>query len=241
MKAMIFAAGLGKRLGPITNRIPKALVDINGKSILHMVVEKCTSSGFGTIMVNVHHFADMVEDEVAMLNKMGYNISVSDERERLLDTGGGLYVVRKFFEDEPFLIHNVDIITDLDIEALYKHHLKKKGLATLAVRHRPGKRFYLVDRSGLIRGWRNKETGEQILTVPSVEGLDEIAYSSVQIVQPEIFKYMRRGIYTMTELYLQLAAEHELFTYTEDDGYWVDIGTRENLEYVRRMLSEGYE
>ena len=104
MKAMIFAAGLGKRLEKITENIPKALVDINGKTALHLAVEKCTDYGFNDIIINVHHFADMVEDEASRLNKMGFRISVSDEREMLLETGGGLYKARGFFDKNPFLI-----------------------------------------------------------------------------------------------------------------------------------------
>ena len=199
MKAMIFAAGLGKRLGNITESIPKALVDINGKTALQMAVEKCSAYGFDDIIINVHHFADMVEDEVKRLNKMGFRISVSDEREKLLENGGGLYKAREFFDKDPFLLYNVDIISDLDLSALYRLHLEKKGLATLAVRHRPGKRFLLVDKEGQLRGWRNISTGEQILAGVNEEGLSEIAFSSMHIVEPEIFNYMNEGIYSMID------------------------------------------
>jgi NDP-sugar pyrophosphorylase family protein len=236
MKAMIFAAGLGKRLGNITESIPKALVDINGKTTLQMAVEKCASYGFDDIIINVHHFADMVEDEVRRLNKIGFKISVSDEREKLLENGGGLYKARDFFGKSPILLYNVDIISDLDLSVLYALHIKKKGLATLAVRHRPGKRFLLVDDEGQLRGWRNTSTGEQILAGVSAEGLSEIAFSSMHIVEPEIFNYMWEGVYTLITLYLQLAAEHNIYTLKHDDGYWVDVGTPESLDYVRRLL-----
>lgn len=233
---MIFAAGLGKRLGKITENIPKALVEINGKTVLQMAVEKCSSHGFNDIIINVHHFSDMVENEVQRLNKMGYIISVSDEREMLLDTGGGLYKARRFFDDVPFLIYNVDIISDLDLSALYRFHLEKKGLATLAVRNRPGNRFYLIDKSGLIRGWRNTATGEQILSGTISGELSEIAFSGMHIVEPEIFNYMHEGVYSITTLYLKLATDHEIFTFRDDDGYWGDIGTPESLDYVRKFL-----
>lgn len=239
MKAIIFAAGLGKRLGKITETIPKALVDIEGKTALHLAVEKCTYHGFDEIIVNVHHFADMVEKEIAKLNKMGYRISISDERDKLLETGGGLYKARYFFDDSPFLIYNVDIISDLDISALYCFHLEKKGLATLAVRHRPGNRFYLIDQEGIIRGWRNNSTGEQILTSQQSENLSEIAFSSMHIIEPEIFNYMEEGVYTMTTLYLKVATDHSIYTYLDDAGYWGDIGTPESLEYVRKLLRKG--
>ena len=237
MKAMIFAAGLGKRLGKITENIPKALVEINGKTALQIAVEKCSAYGFNDLIVNVHHFADMVEDEVKRLNNMGFRISVSDEREMLLGTGGGLFKARGFFDKNPFLMYNVDIISDLDISALYRFHLEKKGLATLAVRKRPGNRFYLVNESGLIRGWRNRSTGEQILTGTTEEKLSEIAFSSVHIVEPEIFNYMDEGVYTMTTLYLQLAGQHDIYTFRHDEGFWADIGTVENLENARKYFS----
>lgn len=236
MKAMILAAGLGKRLGKLSETLPKALVDINGKTALQLAVEKCSSHGFNDIIINVHHFADMVENEVTRLNKMGFMISVSDERSMLLETGGGLFNARNFFDERPFLIYNVDIITDLNISALYNYHLLRKGLATLAVRHRQGSRFFLVDSSGIIRGWRNNATGEQIICREVSEELSEIAFSGVHIIDPLIFKYMDQGMYTMTSLYLQLASEHEIYTFTDDSGYWGDIGTPESLEYARKVF-----
>ncbi len=235
MKAMIFAAGLGKRLGTITTTIPKALVDVNGKTVLQRAVEKCTAAGFNDIIINVHHFADMVEQEVKRLNRMGFMVSVSDERDRLLENGGGLYKARNFFDSKPFLLYNVDIVSDLDLTLLYRLHMEKKGLATLAVRNRPGKRFLLVDNEGRLRGWRNVSTGEEIITGPVDEELIQIAFSSMHIAEPGIFGYMKEGIYTLIDLYLQLAGEHEIFTLRHDDGYWVDIGTPESLEVVRKL------
>lgn len=236
MKAMIFAAGLGKRLGKITQTIPKALVEINGKTALQRAVENCSAKGFNDIIINVHHFADKVEAEVERLNNMGFRISVSDERDLLLENGGGLYKARKFFDDNPFLLCNVDIISDLDISALFRFHTVMKGLATLAVRHRPGKRFLLVDDDGRLRGWRNIATGEQILAGANEEYLSEIAFSSLHISEPEIFNYMTEGIYTMIDLYLKLAADHKIYTLKHDEGYWVDVGTPESLEFVRKLL-----
>lgn len=236
MKAMIFAAGLGKRLGQVTETIPKCLVDIGGETILQYAVEKCSAHGFNEIIINVHHFADMVEEEIIRLKKKGFRISVSDERDKLLENAGGLYKAKDFFDNKPFLLYNVDIITDLDISSLYRYHLEKKGLATLAVRKRPGNRFFLVDKSGLIRGWRNNATGEQKLAGSTADELTEIAFSSMHVAEPEIFKYMHEGIYTFTDLYLKLAPTHNINTYRVDEGYWVDIGTPANLEYVRKLL-----
>jgi len=230
------SAGKGTRLGKITESIPKALVKINGKTALQMAVERCSEYGFDDIIINVHHFADMVEEEVLKLNKMGFRISVSDERDMLLETGGGLFKAKEFFDKTPFLIYNVDIISDLDLSMLYRFHLERKGLATLAVRRRPGSRFYLIDKHGLIRGWRNIATGEQILTSEISEGLSEIAFSSIHIVEPDIFNNMSDGVYSLTSLYLRLAAIYNIYTFRYDEGYWGDIGTPESLEYFRKLM-----
>jgi NDP-sugar pyrophosphorylase family protein len=115
-------------------------------------------------------------------------------------------------------------------------HLEKKGLATLAVRHRPGKRFLLVDKEGQLRGWRNISTGEQILTGDTEDGLSEIAFSSMHIVEPEIFNYMSEGIYSMVTMYLNLAAQHKIYTLKHDYGYWIDMGSPDSLNYVRKLF-----
>jgi len=229
---------MGKRLGKLTETIPKALVDVNGKTVLQRAVERCSYHGFDDIVINVHHFADMVEEEVNRLNRMGFRISISDEREKLLENGGGLYKAKWFFDKNPFLLYNVDIISDLDLSALYRLHVQKKGLATLAVRNRPGKRYIMIDREDRLRGWKNIETGEEILAgVASSEDLSVIAFSSMHIVEPEIFNYMKEGKYSMIDLYLELAADHEIFTLKHNEGYWVDVGTPESLERVRKLLS----
>jgi NDP-sugar pyrophosphorylase family protein len=235
MKAMIFAAGKGTRLGNITGSIPKALVELNGKTALRLAVERCNAFGFDDILVNVHHFAEMVEEEVERLEKEGYKLTVSDERMKLLETGGGLYKARDFFDYKPFLLYNVDIVTDLDLGALYNFHLEKKGLATLAVRHRPGNRFLLVDREGLLKGWRNKASAEEIIIDRAPGGLTEIAFSGIHVVDPVIFNNMNDGVYTMTTLYLRLAKHHRINTYLDDQGYWGDIGTPESLNAARSM------
>jgi N-acetyl-alpha-D-muramate 1-phosphate uridylyltransferase len=237
MKAMILAAGKGTRMGEITGSIPKVLVDIYGKSLLRLAVEKCTAEGFDDIIINIHHFADMVEDEIARLRKMGFRITVSDEREKLLETGGGLYNAKDFFDEEPFLLYNADIITDFPISDLLALHKKKKGLAALAVRNREGKRFFLVNHEGLLRGWCNTSTGERIIAGEDDEKLSAIAFSSIHIIDPEIFNYMSEGIYTMTALYLQLISDHKIHTLLNNDGYWFNVGTPEILEEVRELLA----
>ena len=237
MKAMIMAAGKGTRLGKITETIPKVLIDINGKSLLQIAVETCARHGFDDVIVNVHYMADMVEGEIERLNRLGFKITVSDEREMLLENGGGLYKARNFFDNNPFLVYNADIVSDIDLSSLYHFHLKKNGLATLVVRNRAGNRFLLVNHEGVLKGWCNNATGEKILAGECDTGLSEIGFSSIQIINPEIFRYMQNGIYTVVSLYLQLAASHIIYTYRYDDGYWFNVGTPENLENVRKFLA----
>jgi Nucleoside-diphosphate-sugar pyrophosphorylase involved in lipopolysaccharide biosynthesis/translation initiation factor 2B, gamma/epsilon subunits (eIF-2Bgamma/eIF-2Bepsilon) len=236
MKAMILAAGKGTRMGKITDSLPKILLDINGKSLLRIAVERCTAAGFEDIIVNIHHFADMVEEEIVNLNRMGFRVTVSDEREMLLETGGGLYKAKDFFDKKPFLLYNADIITDFPIANLLAMHREKKGLAALAVRNREGKRYLLVNRDGLLRGWCNISTGERIVAGEEDEELDKIAFSSIHIINPDIFSYMSEGVYTMTALYLQLISDHKIHTLLHNDGYWFNVGTPEILEEAREHL-----
>ncbi len=236
MKAMIMAAGKGTRLGKITETIPKVLVDINGKSLLRRAVEKCVAHGFDDIIINVHHFADMAEEEIGRLKRSGFRITVSDERNELLDTGGGLYKARDFFDTDPFLLYNADIITDFNLSELLDYHRYKGGLATLSVRHRPGNRYLLVNDEGLLCGWCNNLTGERIIARGKDENLSEIAFSSMHIINPEIFNYMSDGIYSMTPLYLRLASSHKIYTLLSDSGYWFNTGTPEILEEVRKFV-----
>lgn len=235
MKAMIMAAGKGTRLGKITGSLPKVLVDINGKSVLQRAVEKCTLHGFDDIIINVHHHADQVIEETNRLKGLGYKLTISDESDMLLETGGGLFKARHFFDRSPFLLYNADILTDLNLGLLLDYHIEKKGLATLAVRNRKGNRYFLADGEGILSGWCNKATGERIIR-NSGNDLSEVAFSGIHIIEPAIFNYLTEGIYSMTSVYLDLAAEHKIYTFKSNDGYWFDIGTPENLESARSFL-----
>jgi NDP-sugar pyrophosphorylase family protein len=174
-----------------------------------------------------------MKSEVSKLIKLGYKIAISDESDLLLETGGGLYKARDFFDTTSFLLFNADIVTDLDLEALYLYHKEKNGLATLAVRNRKDSNYFLINQEGLLSGWCSLTTGKKILTGYQDNELYEIAFSGIHIIEPEIFQYMEEGIYTMTSLYLRLAALYKIYTFRCDTGYWFDIGTPENLEKAR--------
>jgi MurNAc alpha-1-phosphate uridylyltransferase len=236
MKAMIFAAGLGTRMGEMSRERPKALVEVNGKSALRLAAAKLVSDGFDDLIINIHHHPALMTEEIKKLRSDGFMITVSDETDELLDTGGGLLKARRFFNDKPFVCYNTDIFTDLDISDMYQQHLASGALATLATRHRPGSRFLLVDKSGRVRGWRNVTTKEEIITVESNRGLTETGFSGVQVISPEVFDKMPVGIYSLTSLYLMLARENKIMTYPHDEGYWFDCGTPANLEKIRDYL-----
>jgi N-acetyl-alpha-D-muramate 1-phosphate uridylyltransferase len=233
MKAMIFAAGIGKRLGEITSRQPKALIEINGKTILRRAVELVAAHGFEDIIINVHHFADMVENEIHLLVKAGFRISVSDEREQLLETGGGLYKARNFFGNEPFLLYNTDIITNLDLGSFYRFHKQNGALASLAVASRNDTRVFLINNDGLVCGWLNRKSEEKIISRNDTGPLAEIAFSGIHVVDPGIFSFMSEGVYSLTALYLELAGSQRINTYRHDNDFWADIGSPEDLAFVR--------
>ncbi len=228
MKAMIFAAGKGTRLGNLTSATPKALLEINGKSTLQIAVEKVTSDGFSDIIVNVHHHSGRMMEEIERLNKMGFRISISDETEQLLETGGGLFKARWFFDDRPFLLYNADVITDLDLKALYSFHLQKKGIATLAVRKAGDSRVFITESDGTITGWK--------IIVSESKNSSEVAFMGIHVVSPEIFTFMNEGIYSLTSLYLEIAKHRKIFTLCQAHSYFFDIGTPENLEDARHFF-----
>ncbi len=228
---MIFAAGLGTRLRPITNDRPKAMAEIHGTPLLEIIIRRLINYGFDEIIINVHHFAEMVIDFLASKNNFGIDIQISDERGELLDTGGGLKKASWFFDNnKPFLVHNVDTITDIDLLDYYNYHIKAKALATLLVRHRPGSRFFLFNEEKQLCGWENVVTGEKILVKPEDQKLDQIAFSCLHIIDPSIFNLIHEeGCFSIIDTYLKLAKTHKIQGYLDDESYWLDVGTPEKL------------
>jgi NDP-sugar pyrophosphorylase family protein len=229
MKAMIFAAGLGTRLGTLTESKPKALVEVNGKPMLEHVIEYLTSFGIRDIIVNVHHFGPLIIDFIAQKENFGINIEISDERDELLDTGGGLLKASHFYADgNPFVAHNVDVLSKTDLNKVFKLHDQMDVLATLVVKKRITARYLLCDEEGTISGWRNTKTGEEIIAKSSVVNT-EVAFSGLQIIDPKIFEYNKlTGKFSLTKMYLELAKNHAIATYL-DKGLWFDLGKPENI------------
>jgi len=238
MKAMIFAAGKGERLKPITSRMPKALVEVNGKPLLQRVIERLISFGVNEIIINVCYFAEQIMDFVKARDSFGIRIEFSDEREKLLDTGGGLKKAAWFFDEpSPFLLHNVDIITNLDFNRMLEFHKTHNALATLAVRRRDSSRRLLFNAEQKLCGWENEKIGERILIRDSLDALKPLAFSGVQIVSPSIFNMMpARDVFSIIELYLNLAAGNKILAFRHDSDYWFDVGTPEKLKEAEDFL-----
>ncbi len=230
MKAMIFAAGLGTRLKPLTDKRPKALVEINGKPILGWQIERIKKFGVNEIIINVHHFPEMIIDYVKSNNNFGIRIEISDESDELLDTGGGLKKAAWFFDDrKPFLVHNSDVITDLDYSQMIAQHNSNNSLATLAVRKRESSRYLLFNDNNILCGWQNIKTGEKILKRDS-QKLAPLAFSGIHIINPEIFKLMPdKKRFGMIELYLNICGRKKISAFNHSSGKWYDIGTQEKL------------
>ncbi|MCQ2327541.1 MAG: nucleotidyltransferase family protein [Bacteroidales bacterium] len=236
MEAMIFAAGLGTRLYPLTANKPKALVEVNGISLLERNIVKLISYGVKRIVVNVHHFPDMIID---FLNSKNFpcKVLVSDERDELLNTGGGLIKAQNLFsKQEDILVHNVDILSDIDFSKLLAKHKENNSIATLAVRDRETSRYLLFNRDGILSGWENKSTKEQIIKREG-ESLESLAFSGIQIVSPEIFeKNKLSGTFSMIDLYLSLAKENNISSFIHNDNRWIDVGKQTSVEKAEEMF-----
>ena len=244
MKAMIFAAGLGTRLKPLTDHMPKALVPVAGKPMLEHVIRKLIASGCDEIVINVHHFADQIIDFVKANNNFGITIHISDETDMLLDTGGGIKKASSFFQ-EPFLIHNVDILSNVDLKSLYEYHLTSGNDATLLVSPRKTVRYLLFDEENQLCGWVNKDTlqtkPEGFVYQPEVQ--KEYAFSGIHIVSPTLFNYMGEnwtGKFPIMDFYLQTCQEAKLGGYAKEDLQLIDIGKPETLAIAEDFIRQNH-
>lgn len=249
MKAMIFAAGLGTRLKPITDSLPKALVPVGGKPLIEHVSRKLKASGIDEAVVNVHHFADMLEDWVEGQDIM--QIQVSDERRLLLETGGGVLHARPYLEGcGHFLVHNVDIISDLDIR-WFESQAGEEALATLLVSERKTSRYLLFDPETMrLVGWTNVSTGEVRSPYPDIDpaACRRLAFSGIHIMSDRVFAIMdsyarERGLdmenprFPIMDFYLSVCAEHEICGVEAEDLHLVDVGKLDSLEMAEKEIS----
>lgn len=237
---MILAAGKGTRLLPLTNTRPKALVEIDGKPLLGIIINNLKNFGFKEVVINVHHFADQIYQFLDENKNFGINIRISDEQDLLLDTGGGLLKAKSLLMDgDPILVHNVDIITNLNLKDLYSFHCTTKALATMAVKDRNTSRSLLVNPEGDLSGWKNNSTGEIKHARGHLHELTPIAFSAIHVLSPEIFEHItENGVFSIMDVYLRLAKTHRIATYNHNKDYWLDLGRIENIEEAANFLKE---
>lgn len=230
MKAMIFSAGLGTRFKPWTDKHPKALALVNGKSLLQRNIEYLQQYGIKDVIVNVHHFAGQITDAVNKNNGWGSDIIISDETNEVLETGGGLLKAKDFFPPgEKFITCNADILTDLDLNKLTAFHKKHKPLISFGVTNRKTSRNFLFDNKNRLCGWINNNTGEQRIPVQKPD-LVQKAYSCVVVFEYDIFKLISfTGKFSLVDVYLHLAKDHVILGYDHSGGKLVDVGKPESL------------
>lgn len=239
MKAMIFAAGLGTRLGTATKNMPKALVKVGDFTLLEIAIERLQKAGFHEIIINIHHYAEQIINFVNNY-KGEAKLFLSDEREKLLDTGGGLFKASRFFKKEnAFLVYNVDILCTIDLQKLMDTHLKNKSLATLVVRPRETSRYLLFDQKNNLCGWTHTQTGERIISRPC-ENPRKFAFSGIHIISPAIFKHYNcppNSKFSTTEMYLELSKNHSIQCYIDEQSKWLDVGKPDTLKEAEENLN----
>ncbi len=240
MKAMILAAGLGTRLRPLTNDRPKALVEVAGKTLLEITLRRLNEFGVRDVIINVHHFADMVCDYLERNANFGMNIAISRE-DVLLDTGGGLKKAGWFFQadgkEEPFLLHNVDVISTIDLNRMVRAHQESGALATLAVQDRKSSRHLLFDESGQLCGRRK---GSEAPIVRTGNETHPLAFSGIHIISTKLLPQITEdGVFSIIDTYLRLAKQGEKITaFPAEEYYWRDLGKPENVAQTEKDVEQ---
>lgn len=245
MKAMILAAGLGTRLRPLTNDRPKALVEIAGRTLLEITLARLRTFGINEVIINVHHFAGMVVDYLRAHRDFGMQIVISSE-DVLLDTGGGLKKAAWFFlknpdsANEPFLLHNVDVLSTIDLRRMVAYHTERRALATLAVQGRKTSRYLLFDSSLELCGRRSGEAGKPELS-RTVADTEALAFSGIHVISPRLLSMLsEEGPFSIISSYLRLAAQGErIQAFRADQYFWRDLGKPENIAQAGDDIRSG--
>lgn len=241
MKALIFAAGLGTRLKPLTDTMPKALVPVGRKPLLEHIILRLKNSGFDEIIINVHHFAEQIISFIKVNKFFGIRIEFSDEHDKLLDTGGGIRKAAWFFDDgKPFLVHNVDILSNINLGELYTQHLNNNSLATLVVSKRDTSRYLFFDDSNNLRGWKNMKTGEiKPPLLQTTENLQKLAFAGIQILSPNVFDLMKNSEtkFSIIDFYLSQVETQIIKSYIPPHFRMLDVGKIDVLDEAEKFLT----
>ncbi|MDR1726002.1 MAG: NTP transferase domain-containing protein [Bacteroidales bacterium] len=238
MEALLLSAGLGTRLKPLTNNKPKALVEISGKTLLEINIQKLISYGIFRIVVNVHHFAEQIIEYIKNHN-FDADIFISNEQYQLLDTGGGLLNAKPFFSlSENIIVHNVDIISNIDFKILENIHTKSSNaIATLAISKRNTSRQLLFNKELELKGWQNKNNGKKIIIENDTETLTPFGFSGIQILSPEIFNlFTKKECFPIIPQYLEICRNHTIKGFVHNHEKWIDAGKISDLPLAEKLL-----
>ncbi|HZH64366.1 MAG TPA: sugar phosphate nucleotidyltransferase [Flavisolibacter sp.] len=236
MKAMIFAAGLGTRFKPWTDKHPKALAVVNGKSLLQRNIQYLQQYGITEVVVNVHHFADQIVDTIKQNSGWGSHIIISDEREEVLETGGGLLKAKQHLQGETFITINVDILTNANLDDFLATHRQEEATITLAVTDRKTQRYLLFNKDNHLCGWRNTDTEKEKISVPAEEYVEK-AYSGIAIFEPSVFDaIIQRGKFSLIDVFLTVAAHSKICGYNHSSSNVIDVGRTESVALAESMF-----
>jgi N-acetyl-alpha-D-muramate 1-phosphate uridylyltransferase len=245
-RAMILAAGLGTRFKPWTDEHPKALAPVNGKSLLQRNIEYLQQFGIRDVVINVHHFADQIIDALTAHQGWGSHFTISDETDEVLETGGGLKKASSLLQDSPFVLMNVDILTDMNLYGMMTEHFRYRPLATLAVTDRTTSRYFLFDGQQQLCGWRNVQTGQERMARPAEvaigadghRSLIEKAFSGIHIIDPALIPLIRQeGKFSVVDVYLTLAAGYPIRGYDHSQSKLIDVGRPESVEQASQLFA----
>lgn len=236
MKAMIFSAGLGTRFKPWTNRHPKALAVVNGKSLLQRNIEYLQQYGFTDVVVNVHHFADQIIEALRKTGGWGSRVVISDEQDEVLETGGGLLKAKEHLQNGTFLTINVDILTDTNLKAFLNFHQQEGATISLGITDRTTSRYLLFNEHNRLCGWRNTSTGEERMAVKT-ENLQQKAYSGLAIFEPSVFDLIAQtGKFSLIDVYLSLAPQQKIAGFDHSGSKLIDVGKPESVAQAEAMF-----
>lgn len=236
MQAFIPAAGLGTRLKPLTDHRPKALVEVQGKTLLEIAITNLIRQGATRIVINIHHFADMMCDYISS-HSWDAEVLISDERDQLLDTGGGLKKAEHLFlKNEPIIIHNVDVLSHLDLASIISEHNDSMSIATLCVSKRETSRYLLFDKDKELKGWTNTKTGELLWVDNPIQNTNNLAFSGISIIEPSILEMLPDPDkpYPIIPCYLRIAKNHRINAFIHQKEDWIDVGKPETITQAQK-------
>ena len=236
MKAMIFAAGLGTRFKPWTDQHPKALAVVNGKNLLQRNIEYLQQYEIKDVVVNVHHFPEQILNAIEKNNGWGSKVTISDETDHLLDTGGGLLKARKYLQDDTFVTINVDILTEINLKYFLAKHQQENSLITVAISDRKTSRYLLFNKYNRLIGWRNTKTKDEKIVIKAKDVFEK-AYSGVAIFEPSVFDQIKlKGKFSLIDVYLALAPENKIAGFDHSGEKLIDVGKPDSVEQAEKLF-----